>query len=262
MRLVRGTRLRGRESGQAAVESALTLPLLVFMILGTLQLFMLFQGRVMTQYAAYRATRAGSVNHGDCIRMKHAAIAALLPTFVSFLGAGTAGGSAGAKLGNAFQLRQNNRYSGSGTPYDGSSDNGLNGPIVWIFREAPNAGAMRALAGGQDRDFDQPGTPIRRLEVRLVYWMPLRIPFADWVMTRIVLAQWGVMDYTAQNPMMQTQQANWTSSGAFSPDTAVKNEMAARYAMKQYVFPIQATSTMRMMTPAKANYWVTQDCIP
>src|SRR5688500_7914706 len=69
------------ESGQAAVEAALTLPLFMFMILGVLQLFLMLQGRVMAEYAVYRAVRAGSVNHGDCEAMKHAAILSLTPTF-------------------------------------------------------------------------------------------------------------------------------------------------------------------------------------
>ncbi|HLT28663.1 MAG TPA: TadE family protein, partial [Myxococcaceae bacterium] len=46
-----------RESGQAGVESALVLPITLFMILGTMQLFMMTHARVMTEYAAYRATR-------------------------------------------------------------------------------------------------------------------------------------------------------------------------------------------------------------
>ncbi len=50
-----------RESGQALVEAALTLPLTVFLILGTLQLFLLLQARTLTEYAAFLAVRKGSV---------------------------------------------------------------------------------------------------------------------------------------------------------------------------------------------------------
>ncbi|HLM44600.1 MAG TPA: TadE family protein, partial [Myxococcaceae bacterium] len=67
---------RRAERGQAAVESALTLPLTVFLMLGTLQLFLMLQGRIMAEYAAFRAVRAGSVRHGDCQAMTHAAILA------------------------------------------------------------------------------------------------------------------------------------------------------------------------------------------
>ncbi|HEX8538142.1 MAG TPA: TadE family protein, partial [Cystobacter sp.] len=69
------------ESGQAAVEAALTLPLSIFLILATIQFFLLLQARTMTEYAAFRAVRTGSVKHANCEAMTHAAIAALLPTF-------------------------------------------------------------------------------------------------------------------------------------------------------------------------------------
>jgi Flp pilus assembly protein TadG len=36
-----------RDSGQAAVESAITLPLVIFMVLGSLQLFAVMQSRIL-----------------------------------------------------------------------------------------------------------------------------------------------------------------------------------------------------------------------
>ncbi|MFZ5471155.1 MAG: TadE/TadG family type IV pilus assembly protein [Myxococcota bacterium] len=256
-----------RESGQAAVESALTLPLTVFMVLGTLQLFMMMQGRVMAQYAAFRATRAGSLNHGDCARMKHAAIGALLPSFVTFLGSATPGASPAQKLANAFRLRMNNRYAGAADNDHTSRPSGDNGPIVWIFRERPTVAYVRLIGGavGEDTQFDKPMTPAevdqRRLEVRLIYWYPMRIPFANWVMTASFLAQWGLRDYTAQNPLMETQRANWTRDSVSTPDPAIGAEMLSRFTRGQYVVPLEATYTMRMMTPAKARYFATQDCL-
>src|SRR5687768_11643443 len=74
-------KMKRAQSGQAAVESALVLPLTVFMVLGTLQMFMMLHGRIMAEYAVFRATRAGSVNQADCRVMTHAAVASLLPTF-------------------------------------------------------------------------------------------------------------------------------------------------------------------------------------
>src|SRR5688500_4861563 len=69
-----------RQSGQAAVESALVLPLMVFMVLGILQLTLIQQAKLMTEYAAYQAARAGSVWNGSAERMHDAALVALLPT--------------------------------------------------------------------------------------------------------------------------------------------------------------------------------------
>jgi len=74
------TPVKSRESGQAAVESALVLPLMVFMCLGIIQLTMMQHAKMMTEYAAYSAARTGIVWNGSNERMKDAAIIALLPT--------------------------------------------------------------------------------------------------------------------------------------------------------------------------------------
>ncbi|WP_233262199.1 TadE/TadG family type IV pilus assembly protein [Vitiosangium sp. GDMCC 1.1324] len=69
-----------RESGQAAVESALVLPLMVSLGLGLLQLTQMQHAKLMTEYAAYCAARAGIVWNGNNERMQDAARVALLPT--------------------------------------------------------------------------------------------------------------------------------------------------------------------------------------
>jgi hypothetical protein len=66
--------------GQAAIESALIMPLMVFLALGIVQLTMLQQAKLMTEYAAFQAARAGIVWNGNNERMHDAAIVALLPT--------------------------------------------------------------------------------------------------------------------------------------------------------------------------------------
>src|SRR5687768_13160612 len=119
------------QSGQAAVETALTLPLALFMILGALQLFLMLQARMMAHYAAYKAVRAGAVNYGDCEVMKDAALAALLPTF--------------AKTNDraSYQAALGSRGRSAGYKYlDGASvkdDQGHSGTIFWLDRmmEAP-----------------------------------------------------------------------------------------------------------------------------
>ncbi len=67
--------------GQAAVESAIVIPLMTFLILGVLQLAMLQHAKLMTDYAAYNAARAGIVWNADRWMMENAAIISLLPTY-------------------------------------------------------------------------------------------------------------------------------------------------------------------------------------
>lgn len=56
------------------------MPLMVFLVLGILQLSTLQQARILTDYAAFCAARAGIVWSGNNVRMHDAAMVALLPT--------------------------------------------------------------------------------------------------------------------------------------------------------------------------------------
>jgi hypothetical protein len=100
----------------------------------------------------------------------------------------------------------------------------------------------------------------------MIYWYPLRIPFANWVMTRMFMAQLGIEDYTAANPLILAERnANWNSgefTDPFAISTDLKNEMLTRYGRSQYVFPIETTFTMRMMTPLKSRFFPTPHCPP
>src|SRR5438445_291466 len=69
--------LRG-EDGQAVVEAAIVLPAMVFLLLLALQLTQLQQARILAEYAASAAARAGIVMDGDPARMKQAATLAVL----------------------------------------------------------------------------------------------------------------------------------------------------------------------------------------
>ncbi|HYV48966.1 MAG TPA: TadE family protein [Myxococcaceae bacterium] len=245
-------RFRKSRPGQALVEAALTLPLTTFLILGTIQLFLMQQARLMADYAAMRATRAGSVNFGDCRSMTHAAIGAVLPTF--------ARADTPANLATSFQARKDNIYGGT----EGTNRNAYTGAVVWIFRERPLSSTV-----DPKEDFDNFQLPPddQRLEVRLIFWYPLRIPFADWVMTRIFLAHYGLQSYLASNPLSETKRANWPQGFQISDlstysSATVAAEFVSRAQRGQYVYPIQSTYSMRMMTPPKPAFWQRQNCDP
>ncbi|WP_309243025.1 pilus assembly protein [Hyalangium versicolor] len=232
------------------MEAALTLPLTVFVILGTLQLFLLLQARSLTQYAVFHAVRTGSVKHGNCEAMTHAAIATLLPSFART-------DSAGA-LGSAFRVHRDNVFNPGW-------DSGHSGSIVWLVRERPTSAEIRA---DEEESFDDPARyagldDVMRLEVRMVFWYPMRIPFANWVLTRMFLAHLGMMDYSDADPLMPVHRARWRPGTApVTWEGAIRDELLARTGRKEYVFPLQATYTMRMMTPARALEFTEQNCPP
>jgi hypothetical protein len=246
------------------VETALTLPLTLFLILGTLQLFMLLQGRLMAEHAVYKAVRVGSVNHGDCTAMTHAAVAALLPSFSSFLG------KVGASLGandavSAFAAGVRARTQGvpDDNRYHPVHDAPHDRAIVWLYRESP----LKAdVTQESENDFDDPdrqggGRFGYRLEVRMIYWYPLRIPFANWVLSAMFRAYFGLEAYTNVNPLMPAQNANgWTRQSANNIAGPIAAEYTARHDLKQYTFPITVGYGMRMMTPPRGVLFARQNC--
>jgi hypothetical protein len=256
MRTARMEPLRSRrESGQAAVEAALTMPLMLFVMLGTLQLFMMMHGRILTQLAAFQATRAGSLNHANCGRMVHAAILQVLPAIQPF--ATPNGTSVARNLADAFGRYAGNRYTGMNVALGGST-RVYDGTIIWIARDItgrsnPRFSGPTGLPHREDDDFDQ-SFEAQVLETKLIFWFPMRIPFANWVMGKTILAHYDLQAYSNQNPLMVTEKANW-DAGTARLDGAIAAELSSRMLNDEYVFPITATYTMRMMTPLKqANY--------
>lgn len=232
---------RSTDRGQALVETALTLPLTVFLVLGALQLFLLFQGRAMAQYAAARSTRAGSLNSGKCSAMVHSAVAVLLPTFTPT--------RTPIELADAFARHFDAHY----VPAENA---GHDETIVWVIRERP-----RGVTRQDEEDFDLASSTPTTLAVRLVFWYPMRIPFANWVINTITRARFGLSNLKGVNPLLVTQgHADW--SGTTSVQPAIAAELTQRAAKAHYVMPIEVTYSMRMMTPPRPIHFAAAPCAP
>jgi hypothetical protein len=234
-----------RESGQAAIEAALTLPLLTFLVLGSLQLFLMIQARQMAQYAAFWAAREGSVTQANCVDMKAVTLKALLPTFTVLRDV--------AAIRDAAR-----RMKASGYRYDPLRQPGFSGDVFWLLRDRP---LVADVDRAEVERFDQGRAPMR-LEVRLVYWFPLRIPFANWVMVSLVRAAYGLENYSRINPLMPAAgNAKWTDQGKRFDDAAVREAFDQRTEAGERVFPIIVSSSMRMLTPAVVENFRTQHCL-
>jgi hypothetical protein len=230
----------GRQSGQAAVEFAILLPLLMFMLLGSLQLFLLGQARIMAQYAVSRATRMGSINHANCNAMIKPALMVVLPSITSRFASAA---SPGAEYANQVRARLNNRYLPG-------RDGERRGPIVWIDRIQP----LRAEIGPDEEEIwnlAPPAGPGRILEVRMIFWAPLKIPFANWVIARMALAHWNLRPLNSADPLAPTKRnANWVAMSN-GPAANIKAELERTYDAGEYVFPVETTYAMRMMSPVR-----------
>jgi len=250
------------------------LPLMVFMILGTLQLFLMLQARILAQYAAARAGRAGSLNYGGCEAMTQAAIAALLPAVHPFLGSA---GSAAADYQSAFAPRMGNTFvDGEDWPMAYAPQQEM---IVWITREGsafpvPAPGGVGALGDtGAEDDFDllwDPADastrPPATLEIQLIFWFPLKVPFANWVMSQVMLASYGIQSFMKENPLMPTEQAHWMAASGASGRGQLVDDMHSTFSwlssQGHYAAPIFTTYATRMMTPARQDGFAGNDCQP
>ncbi len=197
---------RSRDSGQAAVETAIILPLWVFTLLGLVQLTMMHQARILTEYAAYQAARAGVVWNGDPEVMKNAAVFVLAPTACPTRAPGLSAACnfAGEQAGWARQ----GVGLGALTLLSEADAVAFPGVHVHILNPYwPNHGTYFRTGGGTEMDFDnlrestRPGPgPDETFEntrdyrlaniltIRVQYWYELKIPFADWVIWYSYLA--------------------------------------------------------------------------
>jgi hypothetical protein len=61
---------------------------------------------------------------------------------------------------------------------------------------------------------------------------------------------------------MLTQKANWQEIQDPGLENAIYREMLERANSGEYVIPIHASASLRMMTPAQGQYFQTKNCPP
>lgn len=198
-----------RDSGQAAIETALVMPLWLLIVTGAIQVALVQQARLLTEYAAYSAARAGIVWGGNNERMRDAALLVLVPLFG---GASTMEGL-GQTYARARTLdRQLHEAFVAETP------------VPAAFKSSKLLGAVRvdvlsprAIPEGEEElEFDAAGTlteedavaagrsahgggqpvedpDLTLLTVRVRHLYELRLPFAN----QVIFAAWIAMTVSA-----------------------------------------------------------------
>lgn len=226
-----GSRSRHGQNGQAAVESAIVLPLMVFILLGVIQLSIAYQARLLSEYAAFKVARAASVYRLDCRHMVNAGLMALIPSM---------------SRSGRDSLRE--RYSrlarqvlGQNRPPGLAAVSGSPVPLVQVDYRVSDY--RRTF----DEQLEVDARPMK-VHVRLAYFYEYRIPFAGWLISRVWLAsQTGRPWTTGADPVMpvQRQAEPVTRVAEPSPDWVVVDR-----AIRQNYFtvPIVATWSMRMMS--------------
>ena len=263
-------RSSSRQGGQAAVETAIVLPLHLFLLLGILQWGLIAHARSLAKYAAYRAVRVGAMQHADPDKMKQAAILALL-TIIAQPNSGFTGGENILPTRNATEVVSK---LGRVWAMNALAKGTLGRPIVNVvvcgpLRQDVAGSAQTAVGSGvgdaREVDFDDPrvategfdgsgnansgdpnyGNFIRtklRIQVQFLYRMP--IPFANWILSYAYLGM--------QLPEIMRM---GTAKGALVTRSALKGQKRALFdAMllanqaRIYFAPINVNYSMRMQS--------------
>lgn len=230
-----------------AVETALVMPLFVFLLLGLLQLGLMHQARLMTKYAAYKAARAGSLGSAGWVEMNTAALAVLMPMASS--------GAAGSE--RVFSSYDLDHWAGS---WDRIKDNRQDGviPYVAVMTCGPTLPMVLSIPGVNPTrgvDFDDPRAfgggswaeaNVTRLHVQVTFFYRLMIPFVNGILWRLALG-------TADEGTMQALRMSETGvvqgvAANGSQRTIDRTTLQARAAAHEYILPIRASWGMRMQS--------------
>jgi hypothetical protein len=221
------------ESGQAAVESAIILPLFVFLLLGILQLGLMHQARLMTKYAAYKAVRAGAINNAKKSVMEREALAVMLP----LVSEGRGGGEFIQTVNSASDFQT--KWNTPGVQGNRMTDTGLQ--YVEVVTCGPTTKETGSGSSGE-MDFDDPqvaasddwqGNNRTKLRIQVTFNYRMPIPFANWVIFKAAMNR--------EIPMLMRM-------GKPTKDWGFDNKYEAAASSGAYVLPIRAAYTMRMQS--------------
>ncbi len=214
------------ENGQAVVEAAIILPILLVLLLCTIQIAQLQQARLMVEYAAFNAARAGVVHGGNNGKdgtsgpMHDAAALSILPSYGR-----TDGWSALAKTWADFQVREQALQE-------------FRIPLVQVFVLAPSRADFQQFGqhlAGREIDFDDvrpAAADANLLSIQVRYLYELRVPFANKLLQTVWLA------------------GRAGRAGRGVPGGLDVSSLTLAGRRGKYFVPVQAWYTMRMQSNA------------
>jgi hypothetical protein len=241
---------RRSESGQVIVEQALVMPMMVFLVLGIVQLTMLQHARLATEYAAFNAARSGVVYNGDPEKMTNAALVSLIPTY--------------RRADSAIDFAT--RYV-EAQIIQALTEAILGVPMVEVtILEPSNADIFQTHGVHMNRqqvDFDDYRTEVAEfnlLSIEVRYYYEMRIPFANWMIQSIWFAnQVGNLENWG-GPAFLAPEQEFAGFGTGQHAMTVTDILAAgeegelamlvlvRRGLGRYYMPLRSWYTMRMQS--------------
>ena len=176
---------RDGQSGQVEVETAVILPMVVFLLLGLIQLGLLHQARIFAKYGSYRAVRTGSLHNGDVEKMEMAALASVLPIVSRAKG----GAEVLGRTDNATNWVKKWMRPGFGMGLKNRMVDFPSLPYTEVTICGPAKGDVSGAVYNDTAAFDMIATSSEgvntKLRIRLVLYYRMIIPFANWMIHRM-----------------------------------------------------------------------------
>lgn len=224
------------------METAIVMPLFVFIVLGLLQLALMHQARLMTKYAAYKAVRAGAIHSAKMAVMEGAALGVLLP----FMADGakqaelTYHATSGGEFSSAWSKVKNNNQQTSGKRWVHVD---ICNPTTDVYKGQDFDEPNQFYGGGRATWKDQSAT---RLNVQVTFFYRMPIPFANGVLWWITHGQENaelirVLRLGAKQAEVATPK-NSQRHGESKSILDFKSDAEQGY----YIMPIRASWGMRM----------------
>lgn len=241
---------RRRQRGQAAVETAIVMPLFVFIILGLLQLGLMHQAKLMAKYAAFKAVRAGSINRGSKDAMTKAAMSVLLPMISRD---DTVGGvrnvSSASKFGNAFNdvVKSGSNTQGSGKPI---VDITVCHPLKSDVDDTKDFDDPRVNPNGDWRRFES-----TKLGIQVTFYYRMFIPFANAFVWYAAYGQESAKQIDTMKYALRTKSHKEASEARHVRDGGAWTIASLKSDADdgKYIIPIRAAYAMRMMSNFAKN---------
>ncbi|GMU60149.1 MAG: hypothetical protein AMXMBFR34_19120 [Myxococcaceae bacterium] len=222
------------------METAIVMPLFVFLILGMLQLGLMHQARVLTKYAAYKAVRVGSIHNAKKAAMEKAALAVLLPM-------------SGRRAGQSFFKASPGDFASSWAKAksmdQANSDSSKLLDLTICNPTGSYTDDFDNPAGALGRDADDWQQANRgRLSIQLTFYYQLVIPFVNGVL-------WHIVAGTEKTELMRTLRLSpktpkWMASGSGRTVHSFSGPANANI----YILPIRASWSMRMQSNYLSKY--------
>lgn len=200
------------------IETAIALPILLAVILGSIQFGLIYEAKATLNHAALRAARAGAVEHADPDAIRRGLARGLVPLYSppsSLTGFEATFARVDTELRTNARIRILNPTQEAFADFSEEIDG---------IREIPNDRLhMRSTALGAQSGLNIQDANLLRVEI--TYGYELKVPLVNWFITRTLLT--------------------FRRSGG--------NDAFEQHLLRRTLLPIVSTSTVRMQSPARMS---------